>query len=55
MPGCDRENSAALAERLRAGIDRYRADKPEGMMPVSITLGVAVNDGETVAGVNTLV
>ena len=46
LPGCDGENAAALAERLRLCICRSPMDTPEGQIPVTISLGVAVSCGE---------
>jgi two-component system cell cycle response regulator len=45
VSGCDRESIAALAERLRAGMASAAVDTSEGMIPVTVSLGVAVNDG----------
>ncbi len=54
-PGCGREGGAALAERLRAGIAADRVDTSKGMIPVRVSLGVAVNDGMRQVDVNALV
>jgi two-component system, cell cycle response regulator len=43
LPGCDREGAAALAERLRLSIASGPMDTPEGMIPVTISLGAAVS------------
>ncbi len=41
LPGCDRESAAAFAERLRLCIGEENMDIPEGMIPLTISLGVA--------------
>jgi diguanylate cyclase (GGDEF)-like protein len=46
LPGCDGEGAAALAERLRLCICRAPMDTPEGQIPVTISLGVAVSCAE---------
>ena len=52
LPGCDGENLAALAERLRQSICSAPVDTSEGALPVTISLGVVVSSGEeTDAGV----
>ena len=43
LPGCDLENAAALADRLRLGICGAPFDTPDGLIPVTISLGVAVS------------
>ena len=55
VSGCDAESGAALAERLRAGIAAACVDTAEGMIPISASLGVAVNDGDAPADANALV
>ncbi len=54
-PGCGREGGAALAERLRAGIAAAGVDTSEGVIPVQVSLGVAVNDGTSECDVSALV
>lgn len=41
LPGCDGEGTAAFAERLRLCVGGSPLDIPEGMIPVTISLGVA--------------
>jgi two-component system cell cycle response regulator len=51
LPGCDREGAAVLAERFRLSIGSDSMDTPEGMIPVTISLGAAVsNRGGSDAG-----
>ena len=45
LPGCDGENAAVLAERLRLGVCSAPMDTPEGVIAVTISLGVAVSCG----------
>jgi two-component system, cell cycle response regulator len=40
LPGCDAEQSALLAERLRAAIASRPVDTPDGLVPVAMSLGV---------------
>lgn len=46
LPECCLECAAAFAERLCASIGNERMDTPEGMIPVTISLGVAASDRE---------
>ena len=46
LPGCNREGAADLSERLRLSIGSDPMDTPEGMIPVTISLGAAVSGGE---------
>jgi two-component system cell cycle response regulator len=41
LPGCDGKRAGNLAERLYQGVGRESMDIPEGMIPVTISLGVA--------------
>ncbi len=43
LPGGDRQNAEALAERLRLSISGESMDTPEGTIPVTISLGIAVS------------
>lgn len=43
LPECCIECAAAFAERLRSSIGSDRIDTPEGMIPVTISLGVATS------------
>lgn len=42
LPGCDTMSAAVSAERLRLCIAEAAMDTPQGMIPVTISLGVAV-------------
>ena len=43
LPACDRDSAVVFAERLRSSICDKKMDVPEGMIPVSISIGVATN------------
>jgi diguanylate cyclase (GGDEF)-like protein/PAS domain S-box-containing protein len=43
LPGCDQAHIQAIAERFRSCIGNDNVDTPEGMIPVTISLGVAVS------------
>jgi len=43
LPGCDRESAAELGERIRLSICGECMDIPDGMVPVTISLGVATH------------
>ena len=43
LPECCRECAGAFAERLRSCICRESIDTPEGMIPITISLGVAAS------------
>ena len=43
LPGCNGENAGALAERLRLAICSAPFDTSEGLIPVTISLGVTVS------------
>jgi two-component system cell cycle response regulator len=45
FPGCAIGDAVDQAERLRACINREPADTPEGPIPVTLSLGVAVREG----------
>jgi diguanylate cyclase (GGDEF)-like protein len=47
LPGCDRDSALELAERIRLSICGECMDIPDGMIPVTISLGVATNGGGT--------
>jgi two-component system cell cycle response regulator len=55
LPGCDRESAAAFAERLRLCIGSESMDIPEGMIPVSISLGVATSSREKRYDIDSLI
>jgi len=40
VPGCDLEAAARFAESFRARIDRKAIETPEGLIPVTLSLGV---------------
>ncbi len=46
LPECRQEYTAAFAERLRLSICSDSIDSPEGLLPVTISLGVASSDKE---------
>jgi two-component system cell cycle response regulator len=41
IPGCDPAGVARFAESFRARIDRKAVETPEGMIPITLSLGVA--------------
>jgi diguanylate cyclase (GGDEF)-like protein len=45
MPGCDITSATTRAEGLRIAIGKQPVDAPEGMIPVTVSLGVAVGGG----------
>jgi two-component system, cell cycle response regulator len=45
MPGCDITCATTRAEGLRIAIGKQPVDAPEGMIPVTVSLGVAVGGG----------
>jgi two-component system cell cycle response regulator len=55
VSGCDPESIATLAERLRAGVAAESVDTSEGIIPVTVSLGVAVNSGRRPVDANVLV
>lgn len=55
LPDCDREYAAGIADRLRLSVGSAPLDTPQGMIPVTISLGVAVSSGEGTRTVNALV
>lgn len=46
LPGCCRKEAAAIAERVRAQVGGAPLDTPEGLIAVTISLGVAVGGRE---------
>jgi diguanylate cyclase (GGDEF)-like protein len=42
LPGCDAPTAANLAEKFRARVDRRAVDTSDGMVPVTVSLGVMV-------------
>ena len=54
FPGCAAANAVDQAERLRAGINQEPVDTPEGPIPVTLSLGVAVREGAVVVDPDSL-
>lgn len=46
LPDCSQDLAIALAERLRAAIGDAAMDTPEGMIPITLSLGVTVSSRE---------
>ena len=42
LPGCDAPTAASLAERFRARVDRRAVNTSEGMVPVTVRLGIVI-------------
>jgi two-component system cell cycle response regulator len=55
VSGCDRHSITALAERLRAGVAGTSVDTSEGKIPITMSLGVAVDDAGGAANASALV
>jgi diguanylate cyclase (GGDEF)-like protein len=55
LPGCDAKHVAGVAERFRKRIGGERINTPEGMIPVTVSMGVAASDKGKRRGMNTLV
>jgi two-component system, cell cycle response regulator len=55
LPGCDHRCATASAERLRLCIGKDAMDTPEGMIPVTISLGIAASSKEQRWDVNSIV
>jgi diguanylate cyclase (GGDEF)-like protein len=45
MPGCDITGAMSRAEELRNAVAKWPVDAPEGMIPVTLSLGVTVGGG----------
>ena len=43
LTGCDGKSASRVAERMRKSIGDESMDTPEGMIPVTLSLGVAVS------------
>lgn len=41
LPSCERHSAAAFAERVRRNLEEVAVDTPEGIIPVTLSLGVA--------------
>lgn len=52
LPGCDENGATASAERLRACVSGDLIDTPEGMIPVTVSLGVTASGGKIMKDVN---
>jgi diguanylate cyclase (GGDEF)-like protein len=55
LPGCNQDGAAVMAERIRLHIGSDQMNTPEGMIPVTVSLGVAVDCGEGKQDAGTLV
>ncbi len=55
LPECNLECAAAFAERLRLCVSSDSIDTPEGMIPVTISLGVAASSKDKKKDVNSLI
>ena len=55
IPGCDPAAAARFAESFRARIDRKAMETPEGLIPVSLSLGVVSLEKLNNVGAETLV
>lgn len=55
MQGCERKDAEGLAERLRYCICSEPMDTPEGMIPVTISLGLAMSSPDNRLDANALV
>jgi diguanylate cyclase (GGDEF)-like protein len=47
LPGCDKETSARIAERIRENVGQTPIDVKDKPVPVTISLGVAVREGSS--------
>jgi diguanylate cyclase (GGDEF)-like protein len=55
LPGCDQTSAQTIAERFRSYISKDNVDTPEGMIPVTISLGVAASGKGKKRDMNSLV
>jgi len=55
LPGCDAKHVAAVAERFRKRIGGERINTQEGMIPITVSMGVAASDKAKRRNMNTLV
>jgi len=53
LPGCDAPTAGSLAERFRARIDRRAVDTSEGVVPVTVSLGVVVTPSDKALDLDT--
>jgi len=54
LPGCDAPAAASLAEKFRGRIDRRAVDTSEGIVLVTVSLGVVVVPAKTTVDVDTV-
>jgi diguanylate cyclase (GGDEF)-like protein len=54
MPGCDISSAKTRAEGLRNAVGKEPVDAPEGMIPVTLSLGITVGGGAKPAGLEGL-
>jgi diguanylate cyclase (GGDEF)-like protein len=52
LPGCDAPTAASLAEKFRARVDRRAVDTSEGMVPVTVSLGVVITPAKKALDLN---
>jgi diguanylate cyclase (GGDEF)-like protein len=55
LPDCGLEYAAAFAERLRLAVSFGRIDTPEGLIPVTVSFGVATGNHESLKNADSLV
>lgn len=55
LPGCSSMYAAAFAERLRLSISSDCINTPEGMIPVTISLGVAASCKDSMRNADSLI
>jgi diguanylate cyclase (GGDEF)-like protein len=55
LPGCEGVCPEAIAERFRKSIESHSIDAPEGLIPITISLGTAISCKEKRRDVNSLV
>jgi diguanylate cyclase (GGDEF)-like protein len=55
LPGCDRDSAVAFAERVRLCIGNENLDIPEGIIPLTISLGVATRSREKRYDIDSLI
>ncbi len=55
LPGCDAKHVTAVAERFRKRIGSERINTPEGMIPITVSMGIAASDKTKKWNMNTLV
>ena len=50
LPSCDISGAMSLAERLRNAIEKESVDTPDGIIPITLSLGATVGGGAESAG-----